>query len=530
MAEPKQNSYHHMQAGADTGAQLNVDLPPIDAKAPAGPDSKRPVAPAGQNPNQSGEIDWSSMLQPATHDNYMNPVFPSSMAPGNENMHSQVENADRKYYPAATSSHQENGGLNGLYLASTSLGGDGTLGSHPIWNFNISQIDSLQSKADRIIDFCFPSGIQELSRHQDNNTDLKECLSADNVKHFLQLWPNYHAHWPLLHIPTFDFCNAYDGLALAICCIGAVYSDRVSPSQVRRLVSLANAALRRTSRIFKILEHPPIDDTPELLLSSDIEEMQSLVLFHCLGVWHGDPSQRAGAQEAISIFARFARRFGLLSPCGSERPDSYSPFHHMSPAVPITFESWDWLKWVEQEKRSRLVFLFYLFDSAQVLYCNREPHFNPQTVLLPLPCDDAAWEAQTAQQCAEALGLFGKGIQANVNISGSRRVRQLELNYALSALQSPVVDFRPGTTNVIGKFILIHALLEQIWLAQRQLHRDKMDRALDAEGDSFTAGSIYNPLSRDSCDAEAGHRPSANDFDADFNLVPAMFTADSSPS
>jgi hypothetical protein len=258
--------------------------------------------------------------------------------------------------------------------------------------------------------------------------------------------------------------------------------------------------------------------------------MQSLVFLHCLGVWHGNPDQRVAAQEALSIFARFARRFGLLSPCGTERPDSYSPFHHMSPAVPITFESWNWLNWVEQEKRSRLVFLFYSFDSAQVLYCNREPHFNPQTILLPLPCDDAAWEAQTAQQCAEALGLAGNGIQANVNVSGTRRVRQLELNYTLSALQSPVVDFRPGTTNVMTKFILIHALLEQIWLAQRQLHRDKMDRTADAEGDSFTADSIYNPLSRDSRHAEAGHGPSANDFDAVFNLVPPLFTADSSLS
>ncbi|KAL1862019.1 hypothetical protein Plec18167_001200 [Paecilomyces lecythidis] len=130
MAAPKQNPYL-VQPGNDAhGHQLNVDLPPIEqAKPPVvHQDPKRPVMP-GQHPNHPGEIDWTTMFQPGAHDGYINTVFPQSMAPTHEPINAQVNaqvDAERKYYPATTAGHQE-GGLNGLYLASTTLGGDGTV-------------------------------------------------------------------------------------------------------------------------------------------------------------------------------------------------------------------------------------------------------------------------------------------------------------------------------------------------------------------------------------------------------------------
>ncbi|EZF23838.1 hypothetical protein H112_03544 [Trichophyton rubrum D6] len=84
-----------------------------------------PQHPHPQQPQQN--IDWS-VLQSGSHENYMPgpPVYPTSMTPVNDGMHAHVD-ADRKYYPATTAGQQENGGLNGLYLASTSLSGDGTV-------------------------------------------------------------------------------------------------------------------------------------------------------------------------------------------------------------------------------------------------------------------------------------------------------------------------------------------------------------------------------------------------------------------
>ncbi|KAJ5968885.1 hypothetical protein N7501_005133 [Penicillium viridicatum] len=90
MAGPKQNPYL-MQSGVDAhGQQLTVDRP---------------------------------LEQHGSSDGYINPVFPHSMAAGQEPIHAPVDH-DRKFYPASTGPES---GMNGLYLASTTLSGDGTV-------------------------------------------------------------------------------------------------------------------------------------------------------------------------------------------------------------------------------------------------------------------------------------------------------------------------------------------------------------------------------------------------------------------
>ncbi|KAJ5666920.1 Zinc finger C2H2 [Penicillium macrosclerotiorum] len=121
MAAPKQNPYL-MQPGADAhGQQLSVDRPLEQVKSLVIPDPKHPVMP-GPHSNQPG-VDWTSMFQHGADNGYMNPVFPHSMAAGQEPIHAPVD-ADRKYYPATTAGGPESG-MNGLYLASTTLSGDG---------------------------------------------------------------------------------------------------------------------------------------------------------------------------------------------------------------------------------------------------------------------------------------------------------------------------------------------------------------------------------------------------------------------
>lgn len=90
MAGPKQNPYL-MQPGVDAhGQQLTGDRP---------------------------------LEQHGSSDGYINPGFPHSMAAGQEPIHAPVDH-DRKYYPASTGPES---GMNGLYLASTTLSGDGNV-------------------------------------------------------------------------------------------------------------------------------------------------------------------------------------------------------------------------------------------------------------------------------------------------------------------------------------------------------------------------------------------------------------------
>ncbi|KAJ5907562.1 hypothetical protein N7495_000244 [Penicillium taxi] len=117
----KQNPYL-MQPGTDVhGQQLSVDRS-IEQVKPLVADPKMTGMP-GPHPNQ--HVDWTMYHQHGPNDGYMTPVFPHSMASGQESIHAPVD-ADRKFYPATTAGGPESG-MNGLYLASTTLSGDGTV-------------------------------------------------------------------------------------------------------------------------------------------------------------------------------------------------------------------------------------------------------------------------------------------------------------------------------------------------------------------------------------------------------------------
>ena len=120
----------------------------------------------------------------------------------------------------------------------------------PIWNLDMSEDGPLQFKVNQLVNFCFPGGIQESLQDQQNNLQTRALLTVDNVKHFLELFTNFQGHFPCLHMPTFDLIESYDGLILAIICIGAVYSHRVLEGQVRNLMQRTKCGIERTSSIF----------------------------------------------------------------------------------------------------------------------------------------------------------------------------------------------------------------------------------------------------------------------------------------
>ena len=107
-----------------------------------------------------------------------------------------------------------------------------------------------------------------------------------------------------------------------------------------------------------------------------------------------------------------------------------------------------------------------MVDAALVIFFNRRPNINPIELNLPLPADDAAWDADTGEACAAALGLRGPSHQA-FNVTGSRRRKQLEMGYALQALEEPGRDLAPRATNAWGKFLLVHGSLVRFSIAQR---------------------------------------------------------------
>lgn len=372
--------------------------------------------------------------------------------------------------PTTTASidHPNGGVFGGLYNG----GGDpsvmsGIMGFNGWAHLAMHQIDPLQAKCDQLIAICFPEGLgrnspgngspnQQIKQEPGADAELKSWLTPESVKHFVHLFfVNFQGHFPMIHLPTFNITLIYDGLLLAIICIGAVYSKRgITVDQVRALIDRSFAAIDRN-------EAPPGP--------LEIEEIQARYFLHVLATWHGHAYQRENSRKNYGKVVQKARRAGLFQPLTPANPGAsgYSIYHQLDDHPPNR-HNWNWLAWLEQEKRSRVMFGILLLSSAFVIFFNSPPQVQLQEIRLPLPADDAAWEAPDANECANALGLNGEDCVSR-NVAGSRQVRQPEFVVAMSSLLQTHLDFNLGITNAYSKFILIHAIHVHIWTMQKMM-------------------------------------------------------------
>lgn len=324
--------------------------------------------------------------------------------------------------------------------------------------------DPYQQLSTRIINFFYPPDVVI----SPESAGMNLYFSPENVKDFLERYTHFHVHFSMLHIPTFRIMSAYTGLLASMCCIGACYSDRVSPDHVRDMMNFLKTALERDSRILASLSNGVQDEFAAFGSNkADIEELQALMLLHVLLTWNGTPAQRESAGLIWVQIANLARKADLLRVHSS--PSLFSPLHQpnfsLSTFDPSTF-TFDWVSWAEQETRVRIMCTLIFCDAALGLYFNSPPLFSPFEVQVPLPCDDAAWDAPDATTCAEALGLHGPDKAKLRNSDGTQRAKQPELYRALRALLDSSYQIQPGTTNLLGKFILIHCLIAVLRRAQ----------------------------------------------------------------
>ncbi|KAL1835815.1 hypothetical protein VTJ49DRAFT_6036 [Mycothermus thermophilus] len=337
----------------------------------------------------------------------------------------------------------------------------------PSWGVPSSYPNIYHQMSTKILDF-----LRSTPRGADVTTSsfLDFYFHSDNVRDFLGNYTHFHAHLSILHIPTFRAMETHVGLLAAMCCIGACYSDRIESSNIREVMDVLGAALEASSRMFASLVQPAGSNSAYEWSSfgtnkTDLEELQAIMLTQVLFTWHGTPAQREKARRTFPLIASSARKAGLLrlSPVGP----MYSAVHQpdFNPTVSAISE-FNWHTWVEQEKRIRTMYMIYVYDVALGLYFNTGPEFDAFEVRLPLPADDAAWDASGMNECLEALGLRGPEATRIRNPDGTQRSNQPEMRQALKALLDNNYRIQPGATNLFGKFILIHALLAIMRRAQ----------------------------------------------------------------
>jgi hypothetical protein len=400
--------------------------------------------PQMHNPSHlDSAFDWTSIQQQQSRDSQQLP------SPAHHEDHLRQDN-DSKI--AFSSMEQQSGAMN--YYPR-----DGS-GQHEAVN-NWSMSNTYKTKAERLTLFC-----QCDESNSSEHRIMKRFISPEMIEHLLQCYMHYDAHWPSLHLPTFDVVSLYDGLTVAMLCVGAVYSHKFAHEEVRTMLNHAQNLLQRATTVYKYTRSP---STAELLPRRYdtllFSELAALQLIGITAWWHGATDQRLAALEDLPRYVRFAHRMGWFEPFPPSI-ENYSILHQPDP-LPSEIK-WDWNAWVTQEQRSRWAWMWWMADSALTLYCNSSPSIKPTDIKLPLPADDAAWEASTSNDCASALGLNGSSAQGK-NISGSRRRKQPELQLAATALMDPSLSIAANSTNAFAKFILVHCLIIQIVQAHRQM-------------------------------------------------------------
>lgn len=335
--------------------------------------------------------------------------------------------------------------------------------------WDLSSSDPLQNKAEALIAFCFPGGTTLLQPNEVQALDvLRKASSLENMKSFLEGFTNFQEHWPIIHMPTFNPVEANNGLLSIIICIGAVYSKDQNILQVRALMELVKSAIQRSFRIWSFVDGPNQNAASTSNATTDLEELQTLILLHMAHLWHGNQAQRQKAREEFPKLALVMRQLNLLNPI-KHGQEGFSILHHVgAEAEPGHLQQWRWESWVMQEKRSRVMYMAFLLDAALVMFCNARAQFDVFEIRLPLPADDAVWEARTETECADALGLHGRGMQEKKNVTGSRQLKQFNISEVLRILVSSNNELLPCSTNIYSKFILIHALHVHMWSALRQ--------------------------------------------------------------
>ncbi|KAF2180571.1 hypothetical protein K469DRAFT_692765 [Zopfia rhizophila CBS 207.26] len=475
-------SYNH----AVTNPEMPQNSMPVKSEDTSSATYGRPTLPNvdGIANAQDNTLRWNGSFNTEPQDNFlMTSSMASGPTPGKPTDFLTMNNLQ------ASDDTSQDAMFNGLYSSAS-----GFVDTAPNFdNWVPGPSDPLQNKADALITYCYPESslIAPSSSDAQGLQTLKRILTVENFKHFLQEYRHWHIHWPMLHMPTFNPNTVNDGLLLAVVCIGAVYSDRLETKESRWLMELAKTSILKSSHLYKLVTQNAqevVDTHPRQ--SSDIEEIQALFLVHALFIWNGTQEQRRQGREAFWPLVAIARHADLLNPIPNSQP-GFSVLHQLGPYEIYHRNTWRWEAWVEQEKRARVMYLIFLLDAALAMFFNIPPQLDAFEINLPLPADDAAWEAKTHEECASAIGLREE-IPENKNTTGSRRAKQIGMRDALQRLYSNE-KLPQGGTNIYSKFILVHALHVQIYKYQR--HTTIPNNGLSGFG-GFSSSGASTPHSQ----------------------------------
>lgn len=347
--------------------------------------------------------------------------------------------------------------------------------------------------------------------------------ATSDIRRYVEAFIQFaHPHLPVLHIATLTFdCAEYTHgaratsprigtsahgvnsgsgcLILGMAAIGALYEyDHVASKELfdaaKKLISLYLEERRRADMASTGNSATASVDGSQ---HTPLWLVQAMLLSVIYGHQCGDKTAADVASNQCAALVTLARAAGLTEPSAGDSsragrpkngppmtadvdmrdpsiaPEESSSRHH---SADPDLQS-QWLIWKTAEERKRSLFAIFIMSSLLTTAYNHTPTIMNSEILLDLPCDEALYAADTAQEWQTRGGLqaaqqstvsFASALStlltANLRQEHDYVSTAYNSNNPLGALQGSDAfadnDLRPST---LGCLVLINALHNYIW-------------------------------------------------------------------
>lgn len=255
---------------------------------------------------------------------------------------------------------------------------------------------------------------------------LSRCLTGYLI--------GYHDHYPFLHIPTLNIDAMTPQLFLSMAALGARYCREPDTSmelyQVAKAVTLEH--IRRSFQSEEAdstkLSNSTIAESQDLL-----ETVQALIMLQSVSSWfkHDPPYYESLSMQSYT--STLLRKGGLN-------------------VLPVENGSWE--SWIRRELVKRTILIASSFLNILTIVFDTPPLILAEELELDLPCTEKEWQATNASQWLEER---------------SQSRGEPNIQDALTSLftQGQGPNGRLESFSSLGGYVLIHAILQNIWLIQK---------------------------------------------------------------
>lgn len=328
-------------------------------------------------------------------------------------------------------------------------------GPRPAWDISNTDRQVFVSKVE---DFAYvlPKGFVPPSRH---------TLS----RFFAGYINGLNEHLPFIHVPTLSVAKCFPELTLALAAAGSHYrfenNRGIELFHASKMILLERLRRRDSKQTphpsWNLLSPnsgvhgppiipnytgnsfhhhqmlPPVDPA---IYSSDesdahMEVIRTFLLLTVFASWERHPDLLREVLSLQSTLARLVREHGLSEP-------------------PINYDNLSWEEWIRREGDRRTKLIVYCFSNLHSIMYNIPPLILNGELNLHMPCAHDVWKASNTSQWRR---LFR-----------SRHGPEVSFQEAFAKLffKSPVTN-SSSPISPLGNYILIHAIIQQIFFARQ---------------------------------------------------------------